>query len=550
MSDTNQSSSKTPSQSNPGSPVQPTIGESFEVDKGARKLLEDWLPQRWLLRKQDPDYHVDYSVEVVEAGEPSGLHFQIQVKGRSVHKRKAKKLAEPLRTKHLRYYLRCEEPVFVFLIDPVSKQGNWLFIQRYLKEQVRSDALKAHKTLCIQFDPQRSFEKRALFERELRDAWSYMRDLHPGSPIAAILAEKQRLEQLDPRFSVQIEATAESKKVHVIPRQPMAECLELKLSKKLGADEVKAFHEKGQSFQIKATDIEADGSPILSNILREAGDTRITINNGARFKGCLHLLLHSEASTPLIQIDGEWLLALKRISFGGQLNESPLKVELACEAGEDARWEPCAVSFMLKWGAWENQPLLSLAYFNAIYDFIRCEEFRLTGYIRGNEFWKDVTFLPDRKGREPAADAMNWFQKCRHAAQHVGANPLFPRSDTLEEIESNDVRLMVELLECGHHEQENAGQTVVISGEVPPDSKPMINLQAKKVSLPEPIRLLNFCGMQVPFGPLVHTWTDVRVVAVHPLDNGRTELTWEGDAKSIYRIDYERKENKTVQATG
>ena len=417
---------------------QPTIGGSYDVDKGARLFFENWLPRRWLPRKQVPDYHVDYRVEVVDDGEPSGLHFQVQVKGRTIHKRKAKKLAEPIKTKHLRYWLHCPEPVFVFLIDHASKEGHWLFIQRYLREHLRHDSLHTQKTLTIQFNAQHSLENTALFEKELRDAWSYMRDLYPGSPIAAALAKKQRLERIDPRFSVQIEATAESEKVQLIPREAIAGGFKLKFLKKPGSDEVKAFYEKGQSFRAKATEIEADGSPIFSNILRELGDAEITINHGARFKGCLHLVVHPQTSPALIQIDGEWLLAPKLISFNGQLSESPLRVELTREADEDGKWKVCTVSFKLNWGAWERQPLLSLAYFDAINGFVRCEKFTLCGYIRGNEFWKGEDFSPDSQATKPATDAMDWFQKCRCLAQHVGANPLFPRADALEEIESNE----------------------------------------------------------------------------------------------------------------
>jgi hypothetical protein len=112
----------------------PTVGPSDDVDEGARLFFESWLPLRWKKRKQVPDIHVDYRVELVENGEPSGLHFQAQVKGRSIHKRKAKNLAEPIKTKHLRYYLRCEEPVFLFLIDPVGKEANlFMDIFEFLK---------------------------------------------------------------------------------------------------------------------------------------------------------------------------------------------------------------------------------------------------------------------------------------------------------------------------------------------------------------------------------------------------------------------------------
>ena len=143
-------------------PRHPTIGPSYEVQKDAERLFEDWLPKRWLPRKEIPDVHVDFCVEVVNEGEPSGSLFRVQVKGRSIYKRKAKMLGEPFKTKHLRYYLKCEEPVFLFLIDPTAKQGHWIFIQRYLKENVQSDILRVQTKFRIRFDTQIFFGKPAV----------------------------------------------------------------------------------------------------------------------------------------------------------------------------------------------------------------------------------------------------------------------------------------------------------------------------------------------------------------------------------------------------
>lgn len=323
----------------------PTIGLSYEVQKAAELLFKSWLPKRWLPREENPDVHIDFCVEVVNDGEPSGSLFRVQVKGRSIHKRKAKKLAEPLETKHLRYYLQCKEPVFIFLIDPTAKQGHWIFIQRYLKEKIRSDILRVQKELAIPFDAQCSLENQPLFEKELRDAWSYMRNLHPGSPVAAILAEKRRLEQLDPNASVSV-------KYQVSIHQPKLEFLN-----KCGAEELKAFFEKGQSFKAKASDIHLGNTAIFP----EVGDTEVTINYGMRFKGCLQFHFGSQTEPLCVQIDGEWVLAPKRFSFTGQLGESPLKVNCVREQDENGKWKPWEMTFKLNWGAWERQALLALA---------------------------------------------------------------------------------------------------------------------------------------------------------------------------------------------
>ncbi|MGD0652621.1 MAG: DUF4062 domain-containing protein, partial [Verrucomicrobiia bacterium] len=411
-------------------------------------------------------------------------------------------------------------PILVF----ISHKDHPLTIDMVETKNSARKKLKKLRERACEGRGRREFKSPVELRAEVIHALSDLkqRELDTGSPTDAIRAAKRRLEQLDPRFSVDITATAESMKFQIRPVQPIFEGPKLKFLKEPGADVLKAFLEKGQSFQVKSANVEVPGFPIHNKIFRELRDAKITINNDARFKGCLQLVVRPQTSPPLIQIDGEWLLTPKLVSFTGQLSESPLRVEFTREANEGGKREACALSFKFNWGAWERQPLLSLAYFNAINDFVRCEEFTMSGYIRGNEFWKAEKFSPGCQEKKPLIESMDWFQKCRHLAKQEGANPLFPRADALEEIESNDIRLMVELLERGYHEQKNVGQTFAIAGEVPSDNKPPINMEAKKICLPEPIRLLNFCGMPVPFGPLLHTWTDVRLVAINPLENGLT----------------------------
>jgi hypothetical protein len=86
----NESSTNTPDRDD----LQPTVGDSYKVDQQARAIFKEWLLSKlWLPREQDPDFHLDYRIEVVEKGELTGRHFQVQLKGRSINKRKTKRVA-------------------------------------------------------------------------------------------------------------------------------------------------------------------------------------------------------------------------------------------------------------------------------------------------------------------------------------------------------------------------------------------------------------------------------------------------------------------------
>jgi len=525
-----------PSQTNKFKP-QPTIGRSDDVDEGARLFFENWLPLRWKKRKQVPDIHIDYRVEMVNEGEPSGLHFQAQIKGRSIYKRKAKKLAEPFKTKHLRYYLRCEEPVFLFLIDPVSKSGHWTFIQRYLREHVKESLIGSQKTVAIQFDALAACDDWANFEEDLKKAWIYMRELHPGSPTAAILAEKMRLERLDPRFRVQIEATQESKRIQVQPLIPLTKGPSLRMLSDSGAERLREFNEKGHSFRVKADEIEVDGSPIHNAIFRELGATEITITNGMRFKGCLQFLFQGDAKHTMLQIEGEWQLAPKKIVFHGQLSEAPLKVEFSREKGTSGAAEKAEIIFRLDWEAWEQQALLSLAYFLDLKKFAQSDEFCVRSLIRGNELWKAEQFTMPTEARGKVIKAIDWLEKCQAAARHLLINPPFPKRGQIRDVESDDMQLIIKLIEAGKHEQANVGQVSVIESDMPDSIEPLPK-EALRIEFPEAGRLVRFFGTEIQIGPLMNIWTNMRLTSVTRLKGNRFKFKWRGGSESVYTIEY------------
>ena len=523
----------------------PTVGPSDDIDEGARLSFEGWLPLGWKKRKQIPDIHVDYRVEVVEEGEPTGLHFQAQIKGRSIHKRTAKKLSEPIKTKHLRYYMRCEEPVFLFLIDPATKRGHWLFIQKYLKEKVSSAQLQKQKTITIPFDSNDSFEHFSTFDIKLRAAWKYVRDLHPGSPIAAILAEKRRLEELDPRFAVHISATSTSKEVRVEPTQPTAGSMQIKFLKPPPLSALKDFHEKGESFRVKATDIETKDSPILTTILRELGEQEITIRDGRTFRGCLQISFRHGDEAHILQLDGEWALAPKNISFEGQLPESPLRVSFTRTRSDDLKFDHAAIAFKCDWNSWARQPLLSLAYFSQVQKFIESTDFTLRSFIRGNQLWQPESFSVDPSAVVKAKEALAWLERCRQVARQLKFGPLFPVEGKTADLETDDMRLFIQLFENGRHEQTHEGLASEISADIPAEG-PQVVSEAARIELPEPERVFNFLGQNITLGPLRHIWTNVELVEKRPLQYPRFALVWRGKSESTYCIEYETFGKTTV----
>jgi hypothetical protein len=368
------------------------------------------------------------------------------------------------------------------------------------------------------------------------------RELHASSPTEAIRTEKERLERLDPRFSVDITATAQSMHFHLRPVEPILELPVLKFLTEGRTDELKAFFEKGESFEVSASEIRADDWPIFGALLRELDDAKVTITNAAEFKGCMQFAFRSPRDElKQVQVDGKWSLAPKRVVFRGQLSESPLYVEYILEGHGAEKATRSTIKCRFDWNAWEGQPLLGLAYFSELSEWIRCSEFTARSYIRGNQPWQPEVVRVVDPARLQVIEAIDWLLKSRHAAEYLRLSPPFPRAETINanEAESKEVRLMVKLIEFGFHEQSIAGQTLGLSGDSPCNS---INIGTEGLmgKWTEPFRKINFFGLEIPFGPLAHSWTDLQLMAIRPMAENRQELEFKGGAKSTWRIEYVR----------
>ena len=101
------SSEESPRQANP------TIGDEFAIEQEAVTILRDSLPSKWVIRPHNPDFHLDYLVEISEEGELTGVNFGVQLKGHRPKTGSVESLKYSLKMKHLKYYVKkcqCSAP--------------------------------------------------------------------------------------------------------------------------------------------------------------------------------------------------------------------------------------------------------------------------------------------------------------------------------------------------------------------------------------------------------------------------------------------------------
>ena len=431
-------------------------------------------------------------------------------------------------------------PILVF----VAHKEHQLTIGMVEANQGAQKKLRKLKERACKGRIRREFRSPSELRAEVIHALSALkqRELSTGSPSDAIRAEKERLERLDPRFSVDITATAKSMHFQIRPVEPLPELPILRFLNEDRAEDLKEFFEKGQSFQVEATDIRADDWPLFGSLLRDWGAAKVTIKSAMTFNGCVQFAFRSSGGESIqIQVEGEWSLAPKRAVFRGQLSDSPLFVECVRDGDGPVKVRPGAIKCGFDWNAWKGQPLFGLAYFSELSEFIRCPEFTVRSFVRGNQLWQPENVRVLDLGRQKVIDAIDWLQRSRNVAKILGVNPPFPQAETInaKEAESREVHLMIKLIESGVHERSNAGKTVGLTGEGPFDGME-IGSEELTANWTEPFRKINFFGSEIPFGPVAHTWTDLQLVAVRPTAGNRQELEFVGGPKSIWRIEYVR----------
>ena len=183
-----------------------TVGKTVEIDQKAVRIFLKQLPAAWLARDQQPDIHIDRVVEVVEAGELTGMNFGAQIKSFEPKPGEPTRLKYSIATKPLAYYIdKVEYPVFLFLVDTTNETVFYRFMQELGK--TNPSGWRSQKSVTVNFDRRASFADQLRFTSALVEAADYTRNLHPSSVQAALGKLKNKIEITDPRVNACKEIT-------------------------------------------------------------------------------------------------------------------------------------------------------------------------------------------------------------------------------------------------------------------------------------------------------------------------------------------------------
>jgi hypothetical protein len=503
-----------------------SVGKSFKIDQRAVKVFLDWVPDNWLPRKQDPDFYIDYLVEIVENGEPTGKHFGVQIKGYEDCTKKTKPLSYSFKTKHLKYYLRSQHPVFLFRVNVTTREGYWLFSQKYLKEKVPRQGLDQQKNLTIQFTADDSLFNDAKFRCLLPEAERFVRDLHPGSPRAALSKREAELESLDPRCSVSISIENGKEHIAVVSNEDFSFTAKINHQ---GEKKWQRLLERGEKIKVKREHLEFIGAPILQEALKNV-EGEFEIEYGKEIPGSVHVISKTEPGK-VIPIDGKFRSGTKVFSFRGGFPDSPLSI--CYETSWDAAFKAKPFNFSLSFKPknWIGQPILSLAYFDQTASFANAfsgtQGPEIEIFIQGNSLQKGVLSNGNGDIARGIRYVIDWFCRCRWLANHFKINPLFPPFEKLgrKQMDALD-RLYVLFTQQGTAVSSPNIQIEFSSDRIV--SEDIIASSDKVLRMEKPAQTFNFMGTPVTLDPIQHIFTEVEIISQTKLNDGTVKVVFSG----------------------
>ena len=346
------------------SSMMATVSRSHVVDRSAETVLRSLLPRQWLVRKQDPDYMLDFEVEIVDetSGEPTGVTFFIQLKGTRRPKIVNGSLAWPLKTKHLAYwYDLVRRPVYLVVADVDKACAYWLFIQGYVKKARPN--WRNHKKKTVHVPLENTFDTEEKFLTELEEADSILRDMWPGTIQAAAASQEKEYGQIDPRFSYNISYVDGTRKVTVNAKEAVEGTFTVRVTNDdKGTRKIADLFERGKLVTFDNSELSFEGLPIFEHV--SGGSESVSLRVAKSFP--CKVILYTSSGRPCV-LDGEAHIGESEAQLEATLYNGLLRLHWTME-----RRNHQATKGRLNANAdltkWEKQNVLALPYLDVLYE--------------------------------------------------------------------------------------------------------------------------------------------------------------------------------------
>lgn len=161
--------------------------KQHEIDAEAQSILRKNTPNNWSLAEPSEDYGIDYLVQVFDrdSREVTDISFFIQLKGTENYKKDDSHVKFSISTDYLKYYYnKMYVPVFLVVVDTITEEYCWLFVQKYINEElnVKKPNWKSQKTVTVEIPIENTFSNPEIIEQIAEEGSQYCNILVNGTP--------------------------------------------------------------------------------------------------------------------------------------------------------------------------------------------------------------------------------------------------------------------------------------------------------------------------------------------------------------------------------
>ena len=159
------------------------------LEERSRRKFKCKLPDEWIIIDINPDYGLDMDITIAEKGIVTTEVVAIQVKASGTIKNTRNGFTYPLETKHLKYYENYLLPVFVFCYVKADSSFHYLFVQKYLKENLNLSRPNWRKNvkISVPFSTDCKLRSITTLRSRISDSVFYMKqyfvNIDPSKPV-------------------------------------------------------------------------------------------------------------------------------------------------------------------------------------------------------------------------------------------------------------------------------------------------------------------------------------------------------------------------------
>ena len=530
--------------------------EAHDIDEAAQRLFKIALPNDWVPRREDPDYGLDFVVEVFDQGDTTGLRFAVQLKGRKRIRLKRGRVSCSFPTSNLSDYVdKVRYPVFLFNVEVEKLRGYWVFLQQCVLEELQDKDWRRQETVTIHIPATNLMSNTTKLRNAVMEADAYMRSLYPSSVQNALSAERRRLQSLDPRIEVYMEASEHEAHCSLRAKEPIKLELTFKGPEPDMSEKMDSLWNRGLPTAFGRGEIEVSGSALMEHVFATPGVLQVA----NQIPASLHISAIGVSGEEIAAIEFQAGIlegAPKECRFIGSLAGEIIRLGLTLPLDSSASSQPITFTFAVNFQSWVGRPIQQLPYFSQCYGLFRAiadgAKPRLVLSSLGNPIFDGFMQTEQFEEFESIEEWLRPIHRFRQVAQHFEINPSFPERASARELEH--IALVYWML---FDRSPRSGERMQFAISISQEGAIHFLESASAADDHGPLTLgdttpeFEIFGERVAVGPLNISLTtshllsgrdDIRHQLGDAGENGRITIEWEGTPDSLMSVEFSEPE--------